>query len=106
MSALDGDRETVNIIASRKDLVASFCAAARRRQGRSSSLRCGRSTLTARTPAAVWLSTRSLAACAFRAVAQTCWGEGGRLPTKSASAWIVHVVTARTEPTYGKRSRP
>ena len=65
MSALDGDRETVNIITSRKDLVAAFCAAARRRQGRSSSLRCGRSTLTAPTPAAGRLSTRSLAACAF-----------------------------------------
>ncbi len=41
MSALDGDRHTINIITSHKELVAAFCAAARRRQGRSSSLRAG-----------------------------------------------------------------
>jgi len=45
---------------SHEELVVASCAAVRRRQGRPSSLRCGRFTLTAPTPAAGWPSTRSL----------------------------------------------
>lgn len=106
MSPLGAGRETFRIITGHQDLVGNILC---RRSSPSRSfvlatLRALHFDCSPRRRQFVYQEV--LAACALPPWPFPVAAEGGRLPTKSAFAWIIHVVTARTEPTYGKRSRP